>query len=335
MGLLLLFLLVACKPALPPGVLSESEMEAVLYDYHVALAMAETSNGDYRVDERRFELQSAVYRKHDITEAEFDSSMVYYSSDLEKLNRIYSHLNKRLEREAEAIGANTSSDIYADLTSEGDTANVWMGRPLYVVKNKMQENLQMWSQTCDSTWLMGDDVLLRFTPTTFTRDNLDAMFVTLVVVYTNDSIRGKTLTLTHRQTPEILISDTEGWTPRTVSGQFYTPAKDDPQQAMISVINNFSLIRFHKSQEWRAEKLQALSSDSVSVDSLALDTLVSAPVSRADSLHHRPAADENRLSPSELRDQQTVDRKINVVKEKPYQPVRRNNNRRGTNNRRR
>ena len=335
MGLLFLFLLVSCKPALPPGVLSESEMEAVLYDYHVALAMAETSNGDYRVDERRYELQAAVYRKHDITEAEFDSSMVYYSSDLEKLNRIYSHLIKRLEREADAIGANTSSDMYADLTSEGDTANVWMGRPLYVVKNKMQENLQMWSQTCDSTWFMGDDVLLRFTPATFTRDNLDPIYVTLVVAYTNDSIRGKTLTLTRRQTPEILISETEGWTPRTVSGQFYAPVRDDPQQAMITVINNLSLIRFHKSPEWRAERLQALSSDSISADSLALDTLVSEPVSRADSLAHRPVADENRLSPSELRDKQNVDRKINVVKEKPYQPVRRNNSRRGSNNRRR
>ena len=335
MGILFLILLVSCKPALPPGVLSESEMEAVLYDYHVALAMAETSNGDYRVDERRYELQSAVYRKHDITEAEFDSSMVYYSSDLEKLNRIYSHLIKRLEREADAIGASTSSDIYADLTSEGDTANIWMGRSLYVVKNKMQENLQMWSQTCDSTWLMGDDVLLRFTPTTFSRDNLDAMYVTLVVVYTNDSVRGRTLTLTHRQSPEILISDTEGWTPRTVSGQFYSPVKDDPQQAMISVINNLSLIRFHKSREWRAEKQQALSKDSIPADSLAFDTLVAAPVSRPDSLHHRPAADENRLSPSELRDQQNVDRKINVVKEKPYQPTRRNSNRRSSNNRRR
>ena len=46
LALLLLGLLCACKPGTPRDVLSESKMEEVLYDYHLAQALAKTAQGD-------------------------------------------------------------------------------------------------------------------------------------------------------------------------------------------------------------------------------------------------------------------------------------------------
>ena len=74
----LLFSVSSCKPSLPSGVLSKGKMTDILYDYHLALAMAHMDdNGDKG---QSLAYREAVLRKHDVTSAEFDSSMVYYAS---------------------------------------------------------------------------------------------------------------------------------------------------------------------------------------------------------------------------------------------------------------
>ncbi len=309
--------LLGCKPALPDGILSEREMERVLYDYHIAQGMAESAplDGQRSMDVRRYELQEAVFRKHGITRADFDSSMVFYCSDIDRLSRIYDHLSARFERETEALGAAIdAADIYAGLSAEGDTANVWTGRQLYAVHNRLGEHLQTWLVPCDSTWLAGDDILWRFSYNLFSRENgVSALYASVIVTYANDSIRAKTLNVISRSNTEIRIDNPEGWVPRQILGHFYTPSDNDAQRAGIYVINRLSLIRFHKSQEWR---------DRILADTLAADSShnatepIQAPEGRTigaltDSTNHR-------RSPSEFRQQQDVEQKINIVKEKPY-----------------
>ena len=317
--------LFACKPALPPNVLSESKIESVLYDYHLAQALAETCNGE--VDAERYELQQAVFRKHGITEAEFDSSMVYYSSDLEAFNRIYTRLALRLERDAEALGAATTSvDAYASLTAEGDTASVWAGRKVMMIKNRSFENLLSWQQICDSTWLPGDDILWRYIPTMYAKNDYESIYATLVVTYTNDSVRSKTMPISLRTNPEMRIEDSEGWTVRSISGHFYLPVDIDPQHICFFIVTNPTLVRFHKTQEWRNRIMHA--KDSLSVDSIISDSLyhqLSTEPVRKDSANHHAISDEHRLSPNEFRELQPVDRKIEIVKEKPYQIHKRQN----------
>lgn len=312
----------SCKPALPPDVLTESELEAVLYDFHIAQGMVETqpSTGGYQdMEARRYELHQAVFRKHDITQAQFDTTMVFYCSDLERLNRVYKHLALRMEREAEALGAATASpDAYANLAAEGDTANVWAGKLVFALRNRLQENLQSWQQPCDSTWLPGDDILWRYSPSLYAKEESYQFYSTIVVTYTNDSVRARTQTGTFRSVSELRINDKEGWTPRSISGYFYIPVSTDPQQSKLIVICNPALIRFHKSQAWRDEKAgktQPGVADSLQVKA---DSLASTP-SALDSAQHKPAPDDHRLSPTEFREQQPVDRKIEIVKEKPYQ----------------
>lgn len=328
---MLLVLVVSCKPKLPSHVLSESDMESVLYDYHLAQSMAETSNnGGLSVEERRYELQQAVFRKHGITEADFDSSMVYYCSDLEKLSIIYGRLTQRMEREAEALGAATTShDIYANLSAEGDTANVWAGRQVYALKNMFFENLQNWQQECDSTWLPGDDILWRFFPTGFIKGNSsNTFFATLVVTYTNDSVRSQTLTCTDKSFSEIRIEDYDAWTPRMISGYFFLPVDKDPQRMQTFILNKLSLIRFHKSQEWRDRKMkESVDADSLSLDSIGTDSLTVDTIQRG-AFKHQTSPDGHRISPEEFRNQQSVDKKINIVKEKPYQLQKRKKNKR-------
>ena len=329
MSLLFISLLLSsCKPQLPAGVLSEGKMERVLYDYHIAQVIAESdSYSEQPLDVRRYELQQAVLRKHGITQAEFDSSMVFYCSDIPRLNAIYNRVAQRFEREAEALGAVLdAADLYARLTADGDTANVWGVREVFAVRNRLGENLHAWRMVCDSTWLEGDDLLWRFQTHTFSREGYyQSIYAILVITYTNDSVRSRTLQLNDRASGELRIDNPEGWVPSTVSGQLFLPVEQDPQRSRLYIVNHPSLIRFHKRPEWRA-RLHA--PDILATDTLVADTIV------ADSLDarrasHRDQSDADTLlhrrTPTEFREQQSVDKKIEIVKEKPYQ-IRRGKN---------
>ena len=316
--LALLLTLMGCKPALPDGVLSERKMERVLYDFHVAQGMTEhvprESGEDY--ESMRYELHQAVFRKHGITQQDFDRSMTYYLSDMDRMYSIYKHVTERLEREADALGiAAGPRDMYAQLSNLGDTANVWADRPLFVVRNSPLTNFQIWSQACDSTWLPGDDVMWRFElkdiHLSYGRNNL---YADLVIVYDNDSVRSRLTSVSDSKEVEIRIDNPEGWLPRSVSGHLCSDISADPQQERLYVIFSPALIRFHKPQVD-----STLIKSGLPADSLAADSLASASV---DSTANR------RLSPEEFRDLQPVDRTIDVVKEKPYQAPRRGSRKR-------
>ena len=80
-------LLMGCAPSVPGKYIQPGEMEDILYDYHIAEAMA----NDY--ESRRDTLlmrvyKAAVLKKHGYSEAEFDSSMVYYMRHADRLHHI-------------------------------------------------------------------------------------------------------------------------------------------------------------------------------------------------------------------------------------------------------
>ena len=318
-------LIVACKPQLPPGILSESKMERVLYDYHLAQGMAETAPHEEgrTTAQLQYEYTQAVFDKHGITEAEFDSSMVYYCSDLERMNRIYKNVSQRLQREADALGIVTSNSnsMYQTLTAFGDTANVWADRELFVVTPRQTDNLQMWQLTCDSTWLEGDDLIWHFGTDILTRGGLTECFADIIVTYSNDSVRVYLTSINSAKDYDLRVNNPEHWTPRHITGHLYCTLDSDPQKLVYIFVRNNSLIRLHKPQAMRDRWHQ----DTAKADSLAMDTLSRDTLS-TDTL----AADtaDRRRSPQELREEQVIDRRINVVKQKPYQPQ--PNNRRRT-----
>lgn len=311
----ILLTLVSCKPKRPAGVLSESKMEEILFDYHVAQGVSENGSGlDNKLDNETI-LQS-VFKKHGITEAQFDTSMIFYCGDLKKLAAIYNKVDARLERSLEAVGLLAApKDAYAALSAEGDTANVWEERPFVVVRSNPLENLFAWEQKCDSTWLEGDELMWRFMPRFLSRSGFCESYADLVVVFDNDSVRGVTVRLNGNNNVELRIGNKEGWLPRSVFGHLIIPLDEkDGGEPSLVLLTNPVLIRFHDTTRSSAlsDSLAAeMRADSLLNDSLAHDSL--------------SAEKSGRLSIEELRDQQKGERKIDVVKKKGYtiQPNRR------------
>ena len=95
---------------------------------------------------------------------------------------------------------------------------------------------------------------------------------------------------------------------RSLAGFIYIPLldKNESKAFHLMLINDMSLIRFHKPQVGEE-------SDVVEADTLEADT----------SVVSQPHASSVRLSPSELRDAQPREHKVNIRKEQPFVPQRR------------
>ena len=102
-GLLLILALtiVSCKPSMPSGVIPEGDMEDILYDYLIAQSLR-SQTGDKYNEQRMY---NDILEKYDYTQAEFDSSMVYYTRHYRLINKIYNNIEERLMEKAVLITA--------------------------------------------------------------------------------------------------------------------------------------------------------------------------------------------------------------------------------------
>ena len=86
--------LTSCKVKRPDTILSDAQMEAVLYDYHIAKVMGEQL--PYNENYKRELYINSVFKKHAITEAEFDTSMAWLAHNPEVFRDIYENINNWL-----------------------------------------------------------------------------------------------------------------------------------------------------------------------------------------------------------------------------------------------
>ena len=127
-GLLALLFVMACTPTVPSQFIQPDEMEDLLYDYHVAQAMARLDHPGESGEVEKNRNFLAVLNKYGVTQAKFDSSLVYYYSHLDKLKKIYIEVNERLSDNAKSLGADVGTmGHFSQYTANGDTANIWTG----------------------------------------------------------------------------------------------------------------------------------------------------------------------------------------------------------------
>ena len=86
--------MVGCRPR---GVLSNREMRNVLYDLHRADGAIQVAGYNYSHDQEVAGYYKNVLDKHGITQAQFDSSLVWYTNNPQIFNKIYPKVMERLE----------------------------------------------------------------------------------------------------------------------------------------------------------------------------------------------------------------------------------------------
>ena len=300
----LAFLLTACTPSRPRGILSKSKMTDVLVDYHLAQGMAEAGDN---VDVMRYKYVQAVFRKHHISEAEFDSSMIYYSGRAEIFSDIYEKVTTRVQAEAERMGSLTaeSSDQFASLTADGDTANVWLGKDFACIVANPVQCVYSFQMKADSTFRTGDKFIWRFQSQFVGRSMNNEAIALLTFYYERDTVCSVTELLRGRFRTEMRHTPGRGLDSlrlQRIAGFIYLPLPHDGEQPKPLLVSGLQLIRMHAPQ---ASKPQ--------------DVTAAQPLAPADSLQSDTVADKasERLSPLQVRESQPKKRTIHVTKENP------------------
>lgn len=270
----LLFSVSSCKPSLPSGVLSKGKMTDILYDYHLALAMARMDdNGDKG---QSLAYREAVLRKHDVTSAEFDSSMVYYMRHTELLEDVYKDLTDRYSNEITAMGGSASAGgEFANLSATGDTANVWNLATSMVFMPVKPFNSTSFDIKVDSTFHKGDRLMLDFDAQFIYQDGMRNGVAMLAVQFGNDSIAQRTIMIQSTQHYSVELSDADSLGIKSVKGYFMLMNGDNgtgvSSQTTLKLmfLEHIKLIRMHPQKPVAAP---SGSSPSVSSDSLRKDS---------------------------------------------------------------
>ena len=270
----LLFCVSSCKPSLPSGVLSKGKMTDILYDYHLALAMAHMDdNGDKG---QSLAYREAVLRKHDVTSAEFDSSMVYYMRHTELLEDVYKDLTDRYNNEITAMGGSAKEGgEFANLSATGDTANVWNLATSMVFMPVKPFNSTSFDIKVDSTFHKGDRLMLDFDAQFIYQDGMRNGVAMLAVQFGNDSIAQRTIMIQSTQHYSVELSDDDSLGIKSVKGYFMLMNDDNgtgvSSQTTLKLmfLEHIKLIRMHPQKPVAAP---AGSSPSVSSDSLRKDS---------------------------------------------------------------
>ena len=118
--LLIAFLFLSCEEK-PEGLLSKREMEEVLYDYHIAQYMASNLSFDERYKSHLY--VEAVFEKHGITEAQFDSSLVYYNRHIDEISDMALEMLNDMDLDDEKVLDKFIEDngIIVDVDDDGHT----------------------------------------------------------------------------------------------------------------------------------------------------------------------------------------------------------------------
>lgn len=274
----LLFSVSSCKPSLPSGVLSKGKMTDILYDYHLALAMAHMDDNGDRGQSLAY--REAVLRKHDVTSAEFDSSMVYYMRHTELLEDVYKDLTDRYNNEITAMGGSASAGgEFANLSATGDTANVWNLATSMVFMPVQPFNSTSFDIKVDSTFHKGDRLMLDFDAQFIYQDGMRNGVAMLAVQFGNDSIAQRTIMIQSTQHYSVELSDADSLGIKSVKGYFMLMNGDNgtgvSSQTTLKLmfLEHIKLIRMHPLKPMAAP---SGSSSSASSDSLRKDSASSA-----------------------------------------------------------
>lgn len=292
--------LAACDVERPDTVLSDSVMENVLYDYHIAKALGEQKERGENY--KRVLYVDYVYQKHGITKAQFDSSMVWFSRHPDVLGEVYRKVTERLRAEEANIEWLVAMREHKPLTSlAGDSVDLWAWQPVYQLSGMPMDNRLTFSFPSDSNFKARDTLRwsVHFTfAGSGARDSLHAPVMALQMRFANDSVIGDFVQVREEGRRILtLTGDTLGDI-KEVSGFVYYPRQDSVRPLVLDCI---SLTRYHAHG---ADSL-ALTQDSLEADAPAKDkalkTEQQAKPVRTEAAEEPKKEEPRRLSPSEMR----------------------------------
>jgi len=250
-------------------------MEELLYDYHLAQGVASLDEDGRTADYNRRLYFLAVLKKHGVTEAEFDSSMVYYYSHADRMAKIYHNLEERMEAAAQQIGATAGMHIET-FGSTGDTANVWNGQRSKVLMARPLNNRMDFRIVADTSYHANDMLQLAFVSSFLYQEGTKDAVALIAVKYEGDTIVSRYQRVMSSGETRLTINEKNDRKIKEIYGFIYlSKGHDESKTLKLMIVDKLQLVRFHQ----KSDPQDRIRPGAVSVrtDSLRKDSLGAVP----------------------------------------------------------
>jgi hypothetical protein len=285
-------MLAGCKIKRPKDVIPESQMENLLYDYHIAKALGE--NLPYNENYKKALYIEYVFRKHNTTEAVFDSSMVWYTRNADVLSKVYERVSKRLKAEQNEIDNLIAiRDHKLKISAPGDSIDIWMSERIMLLTGNPLNNKLTFAIPSDSNFKARDTIQwnMYYYFLDARSDSTDSALMSMAIQYANDSIISKTNRVYESGLQSIrLQADTLGDIKEVRGYVYYSAGKDSIKHLLA---NRISLMRYHSNDSLFSEKADTLKTKN--------DIPEVAPQVIEDKLMEEPVRRPERINPNELK----------------------------------
>lgn len=137
--LMLQFFITSCGPQ-PRGVLSQKKMQSVMSDVMLAEQVINMDNVTFYNDSTKKMLYKSVFDKHHITEAVYDSSLIWYGKNLDIYMKLYDRViadyQRRMDKLIPLVQQSDEQERKARVQNRSvDTLNIWQDNPSSIVFN--------------------------------------------------------------------------------------------------------------------------------------------------------------------------------------------------------
>ena len=252
LALTIAMLLASCQSQ-PDYVIDKDRMVDLLIDIHKTEAVINLNYTSFPTDEKKRALREAVYMRHNINEAEFDTSLVWYGKHLDVYMEVYDEVIKRLKAEDAEIKALIAEENVQVLTLAGDTVDIWKQDRSYVFNPNKGENIWAFSIDHDENFKRCDHFILRFHTINIHTTGMPA--TAHLAVRHNNQLIHYTTTVVNEGWNSIKIQSDSIQTLSKVYGYIAMPPRKD---AHIMYINDIELTRIHNTASMPNEEFRAI-----------------------------------------------------------------------------
>ena len=183
----IILLFTACNVR-PKGVLNQNDMINVLTDLHKLDGSMTAKGLPYDQLDKKNEYYVSVLSKYGITQAEFDSSLVWYSKNPKNFDKIYDQVIVQLTD----LQKNINKGKYHPVDSvelAKIKVNIWNKRTKYVLtKDSARTHLNF--DIPDHNFMLGDVYILRFKQRITPEDSSKNKLIRFQINYVNGRVRG-------------------------------------------------------------------------------------------------------------------------------------------------
>ena len=182
---LLPLLLLSCDKT-PGGVMSVNAMADLIVDLQLAESYIETHSGEFESDSSRQVIRQSIFKKHGITQQDYDSSLVWYAHNMEDYTKAYDKavgilqsrydkLNKRGDngREDEIVDPGVPTHDAVPRSggpklrkphggTRGDTIDLWKDQRSYMLTQGARRGFILFDLTPDADKRKGDRYQLAY-----------------------------------------------------------------------------------------------------------------------------------------------------------------------------